>query len=203
MENREVKTKKKISFDEIDKNMSSKGKLQKTLWQIVKFVVVSFAAGAIQIILANLLPFVFDKITTPIPHFLEGIFNPNLIFDLSTKSGEASFVKYTVDGVVTWGFVLPFFLSNAIANIYGYIQNKKTTFNSDAPIIYFAIYIFLIVVLILFSTWLQGIIFGWLIRFNSAFLKATARTIATLICGFVQSVVLFPSEKFFLCKEKK
>ena len=50
-----------------------------------------------------------------------------------------------------WGYVFPFFASNLLANIYGYIQNKKTTFKSDAPAWCFAVYLALMVCLILFK----------------------------------------------------
>lgn len=108
-----------------------------------------------------------------------------------------------IGGVVTWGYLLPFFLSNLIANIYGFYQNKKTTFKSDAPWYNFAIYIVLMIALILFSTWFQGWLVGIIAKAPWAWLNALARTIAGLAAGFVQMVVLFPMEKFVLLKEKK
>ena len=99
--------------------------------------------------------------------------------------------------------VHPFFLSNLIANIYGFYQNKKTTFKSDAPWYNFAIYIVLMIALILFSTWFQGWLVGIIAKAPWAWLNGLARTIAGLAAGFVQMVVLFPMEKFVLLKEKK
>lgn len=207
------KEKKKISLGGIDNAAEEKGSFIKTLWQLLKFLVVSGLVTIIQLVLANVLPLIFDGVTAQLPAFLQGIFDPNVIFDPSTQEGVEQIEKYVVgsvvengvvvSGVVTWGYLLPFFLSNLIANIYGFWQNKKTTFKSDAPWYNFAIYIVLMIALILFSTWLQGWLVGIIAKVDWAWLQALARTIASLAAGFVQMVVLFPMEKFVLLKEKK
>lgn len=207
------KEKKKISLGGIDNAAEEKGSFIKTLWQLLKFLVVSGLVTIIQLVLANVLPLIFDGVTAQLPAFLQSIFDPNVIFDPSTQKGVEQIEKYVVgsvvengvvvSGVVTWGYLLPFFLSNLIANIYGFWQNKKTTFKSDAPWYNFAIYIVLMIALILFSTWLQGWLVGIIAKVDWAWLQALARTIASLAAGFVQMVVLFPMEKFVLLKEKK
>ena len=161
--------KKKISLGGIDNAAEEKGSFMKTLWQLVKFLVVSGLVTIIQLVLANVLPLIFDGVTATLPVFLQGIFDPNVIFDASTKEGIEQVGKYVIDGtiqngsvvggVVTWGYLLPFFLSNLIANIYGFYQNKKTTFKSDAPWYSFAFYIVLMIALILFP---PGSRAGWL-----------------------------------------
>ena len=197
--------KKKISLGGIDNAAEEKGSFMKTLWQLVKFLVVSGLVTIIQLALAALLPLVCDQIHTLLPEFLRGIFTPAMF---STGSAEAS--KYVIDGVVTWGYVLPFLLSNLIANIYGFYQNKKTTFKSDAPWYNFVSYIVLLLALILFSTWMQGAIVGAMLKLEPSnwFFKiitneSVARLIASMCAGFVQMVVLFPMEKFVLMPEKK
>ena len=212
--------KKKFSLGGIDSAAEEKGSGIKALWQFLKFIVVSGLVTIIQLVLANVLPFIFDKVTTPLPTFLQGIFNPNVVFDPTTEEGIKQVGKYVVDaatgklggviengvvvgGIVTWGFLLPFFLSNLIANIYGFYQNKKTTFKSDAPWYNFAIYIVLMIALILFSTWFQGWVVGLIAKAPWDWLNAAARTIEGLLAGFIQMVVLFPIEKFVLLKEKK
>ncbi|MCD7872128.1 MAG: hypothetical protein LUG21_02275 [Clostridiales bacterium] len=195
---------KKDWLSKLDDKAESKGGFIKTLWQLVKFLVVSGGVTILQLLLAALLPLIFDKVTAELPAFLQAIFNPDAIFDVSTEAGAADYALYAPNGIVTWGYVLPFFLSNAIANVFGYIENKKRTFKSDAPTYCFVIYIVLLVCLILFSTWLQGAIYGWLSSMDVAFLtNSIVRIIASLVCGFVQMVVLFPMEKFVLLKEKK
>ena len=197
--------KKKISLGGIDNAAEEKGSFMKTLWQLVKFLVVSGLVTIIQLALAALLPLVCDQIHTLLPEFLRGIFTPTMF---STGSAEAS--KYVIDGVVTWGYVLPFLLSNLIANIYGFYQNKKTTFKSDSPWYNFVIYIVLLLALILFSTWMQGAIVGAMLKLEPSnwFFKiitneSVARLIASMCAGFVQMVVLFPMDKFVLMPEKK
>ena len=197
--------KKKISLGGIHNAAEEKGSFMKTLWQLVKFLVVSGLVTIIQLALAALLPLVCDQIHTLLPEFLRGIFTPTMF---STGSAEAS--KYVIDGVVTWGYVLPFLLSNLIANIYGFYQNKKTTFKSDSPWYNFVIYIVLLLALILFSTWMQGAIVGAMLKLEPSnwFFKiitneSVARLIASMCAGFVQMVVLFPMEKFVLMPEKK
>lgn len=212
--------KKKFSLGGIDNAAEEKGSGIKALWQFIKFIVVSGLVTIIQLVLANVLPFVFDRVITPLPGFLRGIFDPNVVFDPSTEQGIKQVGKYVVDaasgnlggviengvvvgGIVTWGFLLPFFLSNLIANIYGFYQNKKTTFKSDAPWYNFAIYIVIMIALILFSTWFQGWLVGIIAKAPWPWLNGLARTIAALAAGFVQMVFLFPMEKFVLLREKK
>lgn len=195
--------KKKISLGGIDDAAEGKGSFFKTIWQLVKFLVVSGLVTIIQLVLANVLPLIFDGVTATLPVFLQGIFKPDVIFDASTAKGVEQMGKYVIDGIVTWGYLLPFFLSNLIANIYGFYQNKKTTFKSDAPWYNFAIYIVLMIALILFSTWFQGWLVGIIAKADIAVLNGLARTIASLAAGFIQMVVLFPMEKFVLLKEKK
>lgn len=217
--------KKKLSLGGIDNAAAEKGSLMKTVWQFVKFIVVSGIVTIIQLVLAYLLPFIFDMdvFKVALPEFLRTIFNPNIIFNIGDAvSLDAidpktlkDITKYVLDanivqqngipalvGIVTWGYTLPFLLSNLIANIYGYIQNKKTTFKSDAPKIMFVIYIFIMIALILFSTWFQGWVYG-LICSKIPKIVGLARLIAAMAAGFVQMIFLFPMEKFVLLREKK
>ena len=89
-----------------------------TLWQFIKFNLVSFSISLLQLALANLLPLIFDGVTAKLPPILRPVFRPDTLFEGPSP--------YVVDGVVTWGYVLPFFLSNFIANIYGYLQGWIT-----------------------------------------------------------------------------
>ncbi len=162
------------------------------LWQFVKFNLVSLSITLVQLLLANLLPLIFDGVTALLPPSLQPIFDPAALFDGPSK--------YVVDGVVTWGYVLPFFLSNFIANIYGYFVNMKATFRGEGTRAGLIGYLVTLVLLILFSTWLQGFINGKLESTSLAFL---GRTIAAMAAGLVQLAVLFPLEKFVLFKKKE
>ena len=162
------------------------------LWQFVKFNLVSLSIALLQLILANLLPLLFDSMTAPLPLFLQPVFDPAILFDGPSE--------YVVDGVVTWGYVLPFFLSNFIANIYGYFVNMKATFRGQGTRAGLAAYLVILAALILFSTWLQGFINGRLVPTSFA---AFARTIAAMAAGMLQMAVLFPLEKFVLFRRKR
>ena len=99
------------------------------------------------------------------------------------------------------GYVLPFFASNAVANIYGYFQNRKTTFRAEnVPRYCLVIYIAVLTALILFSTWLQGVVVNAII--GTGKLTALAPTIAMLCANTLQLVILFPLEKFVLFRNR-
>lgn len=162
-----------------------------TLWQFVKFNLVSMSISLLQLVLANLLPLLFDGVTAKLPPLLRPVFRPETLFEGASP--------YVVDGVVTWGYVLPFFLSNFIANIYGYFINMKTTFRGKGSRWSLTAYLVILTGLILFSTWLQGWITARLTGTNLAWL---ARTLAASAAGLVQVAVLFPLEKYVLFRKE-
>lgn len=161
---------------------------KKTIWQFIKFILVSGIVSIIQLVLVNLLFFLMREWKEPLPVLLANIFSADTV-------GE---------GNDNWGYVLPFFLSNLIANIYGYFQNQKTTFKtSNAPAWCMWLYIGVIVVLILFSTWLQGVVANLALNSGIGAIAGLAPTIAAMVAGTFQMLVLFPLEKFVLFKERK
>ena len=159
------------------------------LWQLIKFNLVSFSITLLQLLLANILPLLFDEMTVKLPPLLRPVFRPETLF-----AGPSPYVR---DGVVTWGYVLPFFLSNFIANIYGYFVNMKTTFRGKGSRGGLLAYLVILTALILFSTWFQGIITA---KLSVTALAVLARTIAASAAGLVQVAVLFPFEKYVLFK---
>ena len=162
-----------------------------TLWQFIKFNLVSFSITLLQLALANLLPLIFDSVAAKLPPFLRQVFRPDTLFEGTSP--------YVVDGVVTWGYVLPFFLSNFIANLYGYYVNMKTTFRGKGSRGGLVAYLLILTALILFSTWLQGWITA---RLSATTFAALARTLAAMAAGLVQVAVLFPLEKYVLFKKE-
>ncbi|MCR4790416.1 MAG: hypothetical protein K5839_05000 [Treponemataceae bacterium] len=172
-------------LDKVDEKAAAKGAFVKFLWQFFKFIIVSCMAMIIQLILVNVLYKAMKGIDTPLWPWLANIFNEGTM-----GVGHSN-----------WGYVLPFLLSNLIANIYGYIQNKITTFKSDSPWWCMAIYIVLLVALILFSTWLQGIVNNACDKVDA--LRSYGPTLAGLTAGVLQFAVLFPVEKFVLLRERK
>lgn len=161
---------------------------KKTIWQVIKFILVSCIVSIIQLVLVNLLFYLMRDFKAQLPDVLKRIFTPETV-----GAGNDN-----------WGYVLPFFLSNLIANIYGYFQNQKTTFKtSNAPAWCMGVYIAVICALILFSTWLQGVVANLALNSGIGVLEGLAPTIAAMAAGTVQMLVLFPLEKFVLFKERK
>ena len=163
----------------------------RTLWQFVKFNLVSLTVTIVQLALANLLPLVFDGVRTPLPGWLRAVFNAETLFPDGSK--------YVVNGVVTWGYVLPFLLSNGLANVYGYFINMKTTFRGKGTRAGFAVYLVILFALILFTTWMQSAIVAAL---AAARIAPLSRTLASFGAGVVQTAVLFPLEKLVLFRQK-
>lgn len=175
------------TWKRLDQRFGDKG-----WWQFVKFNLVSLSITLVQLLLANVLPLFFDGMTAKLPGFLRGIFNSDALF---SEPGP-----YVRDGVVTWGFVLPFFLSNFLANIYGYFMNMRTTFRGKGTRLGLTAYLVVLTSLILFTTWLQGLIVA---RLGEGGWKELSRTIAALSAGLVQMAVLFPLEKFVLFRKRE
>ncbi len=122
--------------------------------------------------------------TAPLPAFLAAIFSEQTI-----GVGHSN-----------WGYILPFFLSNFIANTVGYFVNKSKTFRSNAPVWHYVIYIVILFALIVFTTWLQGLIVNGLVSVGA---EGIAPTVAAMAAGTVQMVALFPLQKYVLLREKK
>ncbi len=160
-------------------------------WQFVKFNLVSLSVSLIQLILANILPLVFNGVVRPLPKCLHGIFDPDVLFEGPSE--------YVVNGIVTWGYVIPFFLSNLLANIYGYFVNMRATFRGKGTRGGLSLYVFVLLCLILFSTWLQGWITA---RLSLTPVRSFSRTAAAMAAGLIQMAVLFPLEKFVLFRNR-
>jgi len=182
----EEKEKNKIIkfLDNLDDKFEKKGKLFKNLWQLFKFGFVSFIITVIQLGLLYLMYYLMKGWTDPLPGFLAVIFSPETV-------GEDH---------ANWGYMLPFFLSNFIANTIGYFLNKSRTFKSDAPIWHYLVYIVVLIILIMFSTWFQGVLMNVFIVWG---VEVIGPFIAMNLAGFVQFLVLYPLQKFVLLRERK
>ena len=171
-------------LDHLDDKINAKGKWYKNLWQLAKFGIVSFIITVIQVGLLYLLYYLLKGWVEPLPGFLKAIFSESTV----GKDHD------------NWGYVLPFFLSNFIANTIGYFLNRSRTFKSDAPLWHYFLYILILVALILFSTWFQGVMVNVFIGWG---MEAIGPFVAMNIAGFVQFLVLYPIQKFVLLREKK
>ncbi len=169
-----------------------------TLWQLVKFMGIGGAGGIIQGVLQYIFPIFFDGMTSTLPNWLDFLYDESTLFDTTTASGAADAAKYIVDGTVTWGYVLPFFLANIAANIFCYIMNKKYTFKSSAPRWHFVLYFVIMVLTIVFATWMQGALYPIILRAPWEWVHSLARLILLIPCGIVQTIVFFVAQKLLL-----
>ena len=97
----------------------------------------------------------------------------------------------------------PYFVSNLIANICGYFQNRKTTFKAEnVPKWCMPVYIIVISAVIIAATPLQAAIVRFLRTLGIGTITALAPTIAACTAGFLQFCILFPLEKFVLFKDR-
>ena len=78
-------------------------------------------------------------------------------------------------------------------------MNMKYVFKGKDTKKTMIVYCVILFALILISTWLQGQIVAYLMNGP---LKDLSRTIAALVAGLFQVLVLFPLEKYVLFKEK-
>ena len=157
------------------------------IWQFIKFAIFGTLGGILQIVTVNVLYFAMKGWTTPLPSHLSGIFSEAVM-------GQ---------GNSCWGYIIPFFISNIISQIFQYIQNKRTTFKSDAPRWVFAVYISIVVLLIFITTWAQGALNNLLAATGISILEKLAPTLSVVIAGQIYTLVLFPLEKFVLFRKKK
>ncbi len=182
------------------KKSPSKGVL--VLLQIVSMCLFGLAGGVIQTVLQYLLPLIFNPLQAALPGWLDFLYDVNTLFDTTTAAGLRDYDRYVVEGAhgltVTWGYMLPFFLANIAANIFVYIMNKKYTFKSSAPRWHFILYFVIMVATILFTTWLQGVCYPWILSWGVSWLNPLARVICILPAGLVQTVVFFIAQKLLL-----
>ncbi len=172
---------------DIDSAAAKKGKGIETLWQFVKFIVVSLGAFLIQ----TFLPYLIE-----LPMSEEFLQKPyEFLFYSSEAEAQA--------GMATTGLGLFIALpsSNIIAQIVSFFINKEKTFNSGANTkVVLPIYIVFTIALIAFSAWLQPFLVNFL---TSKGLENSAIAISGACCGAIQFFLYFPVDKILFHKRKE
>lgn len=183
--------KKAVSLKGIDNAAEEKGSLIVTIWQFVKFIVVSLLAMIVQIALTNLIPLI------------------PAVQELYATEFNFLVLKYPVAvdaaGAVIaggLGYCITVNVANIVAQIVAFFVNKEKTFNSGANIaIALPIYIAFTIALILFTAWLNPTLFktfqgmGWS--------DALASNAAMMICSALQFFLYFPVDKILFHKKKE
>ncbi len=170
-------------LNQIDKAAESKGSLLVTIWQFVKFIVVSLLAMIVQFVLLNTLNL--------IPAIKE-LYNQDFAWWV--------FVYPVAVGGL--GYFIVSNVANIIAQIVAFFVNKEKTFNSGANVaVALPIYIVFTIALIFFSAWLnptlKEVFVGWGLE------EVAAKNIATMICSAVQFFLYFPVDKILFHKKKE
>ncbi len=175
--------KKAGGLKSIDNAAEEKGSLIVTIWQFVKFIVVSLLAMIVQFVLLNtlqLIPAIKELYAEPFSWWV--------------------FVYPVAVGGL--GYFIVSNVANIVAQIVAFFVNKEKTFNSGANIaIALPIYIAFTIGLIFFSAWLnptlKEVFVGWNLN------ETAAKNIATMICSAVQFFLYFPVDKILFHKKKE
>ena len=174
-------------LNNIDKAAAGKGSGINTLWQFVKFIVVSLGACIVQVAsLAILYNIPATKaLSTQAFHWF--------VFDYPVIEGQrcglALFIAFNV--------------SNLLAQIVAFFINKEKTFNSGSnTAITLPIYIIFTLALVCFSAWFNPVVFEFCtskFHLNSGL----SLTIATAVCSALQFFLFSPWIRFSSTRKRK
>ena len=169
---------------DIDNAAEQKGSVLVTIWQFVKFIVVSLLAMIIQFVLLNTLQLI------------------PAIQELYTVEFSWWVFVYPV-AVGGLGYFIVSNVANIIAQIVAFFVNKEKTFNSGANVaVALPIYIIFTIALILFSAWLNPTLKEIFVGFEWCN-ETLAKNIATMICSALQFFLYFPVDKILFHKKKE
>ncbi len=171
-------------LNQIDKAAESKGSFLVTVWQFVKFIVVSLLAMIVQFVLLNTL-----NLIPPIAELYNEPFSWWVFVYPVAVGGLGYFIVSNV--------------ANIIAQIVAFFVNKEKTFNSGANVaVALPIYIIFTIALILFSAWLNPTLKDLFLGFDWCG-EDLAKNIATMICSALQFFLYFPVDKILFHKKKE
>ena len=169
---------------DIDNAAEQKGSVLVTIWQFVKFIVVSLLAMIVQFVLLNTLQLI------------------PAIQELYTVEFSWWVFVYPV-AVGGLGYFIVSNVANIIAQIVAFFVNKEKTFNSGANVaVALPIYIIFTIALILFSAWLNPTLKEIFVGFEWCN-ETLAMNIATMICSALQFFLYFPVDKILFHKKKE
>ncbi len=168
---------------DIDNMAEKKGSFLVTVWQFVKFIVVSLLAMIVQFVLLNtldLIPAIDALYSEPFSWWV-------FVYDVAAGG---------------LGYFIVSNSANIIAQIVAFFVNKEKTFNSDTNVaVTLPIYIAFTIGLILFSAWLNPTLKNVFLGFDLG--EVAAKNIATMICSSVQFFLYFPVDKLLMKPRKK
>ena len=168
----------------IDSKAEEKGSLLVTIWQFVKFIVVSLLAMIVQFVLLNTL-----QLLPPVQELYTQDFSWWVFVYPAAVGGLGYFIVSNV--------------ANIAAQIVAFFVNKEKTFNSGANVaVALPIYIAFTIGLIMFSAWLNPTLKDLFLGVEWCN-ETAAKNIATMICSAVQFFLYFPVDKILFHKKKE
>ena len=180
-----------MGLKNLDKSAEQKGSGIVTLWQFVKFIVVSLLACIVQFGLVNLIPLI------PQIKELYGTAFHWFVFDYPVTKIAGEIVSGGL------GYFIAFNVANIAAQIVAFFVNKEKTFNSSANVaVTLPIYIIFTIALICFSAWLSPTL-NTLFSVKWGWNGALSRNIATAVCFALQFFLYFPVDKILFKKKKE
>lgn len=166
----------------IDNKASGKGSAVETIWQFVKFIVVSLLAMIVQFATLNLLLL--------LPQIQEIISQPYKFWVFASDGLEKNGL----------GYFIVFNIANILAQIVAFFVNKDKTFNSGAKVsVTLPIYIVFTIALICFSAWLSPALQGLFVKMGVN--AQGAANISTMCCSAIQFFLYFPVDKILFRKK--
>lgn len=181
-----------MKLSDIDKKIAEKSPKLETVWQFVKFIVVSLLAAFTQFLLLNIIPLIpqiKEMYATPVDWF---VFNYPVTHDAAGA---------VVSGGL--GYFIAFNIANVAAQIVAFFVNKEKTFNSSANIaVTLPIYIVFTIALLCFSAWLSPTL-NTLFAEKLGWGDAVSRNLATMVCSALQFFLYFPVDKILFHKKKE
>ena len=183
--------KKAVSLKGIDNAAEEKGSLIVTIWQFVKFIVVSLLAMLVQIALTNLIPLI---------PAIQDLYATEFNFLVLEYPVATNALGEIIQGGL--GYCITVNVANIVAQIVAFFVNKEKTFNSGANIaVALPIYIVFTIALILFTAWLNPTLYGVFCGFGWA--DALASNAAMMVCSALQFFLYFPVDKILFHKKKE
>ena len=168
---------------DLDQKAEEKGSLLVTVWQLVKFTVVSLLAMAVQFATLNVLYLI------PAVKALGGQEFHWFVFHYDVAAG----------GLKTF---IAFNVANVLAQIVAFFVNRKKTFGGTNSIpITLTIYLVFTLGLICFSAWLAPALTVFLTGRGIG--VQLAGNIATMFCSMIQFFVYFPVNKLLMRNKEK
>ncbi len=181
-------------LNDIDNKAAEKGSFLVTVWQFVKFIVVSLLAMIVQFALLNLLkiiPAIAELYSQPFDWW---------VFHYEPQILDAAGVLVGVGGL---GYFIVSNVANIAAQIVAFFVNKEKTFNSGANVaVTLPIYIVFTIALIFFSAWLNPTLKEIFVD-KLAWGDDLAANAATMICSAMQFFLYFPVDKILFHKKKE